>query len=151
VKHRILGAAALAAIAGIAYAQSPAADRIRARQANYKQMAAATKGIADQLRGGSPDLAAIRRGRALIANHASRIPDWFPHGTGPEARVRTRARPEVWTDPAGFRRAAFALFAAARSLYIAARHGDAAAVRTAFPAVRRACSDCHDDYRAPEH
>jgi cytochrome b/cytochrome c556 len=97
VKHFILGAGAVAAIAGVAYAQTPA-DRIHARQANYKQIASALKGINDELHGGNPDIAAIRPRAALIANYAVRVLSWFPRGTGTEAGVRTRARPEIWSD-----------------------------------------------------
>lgn len=151
MKHVLLGAAALAAIATAAYAQRPAASVIQARQANYKQMAAAVKGINDQLRGGSPDLGAIRPRAALLANHALHVLGWFPHGSGPQAGVRTRARPEIWSDWGGFERAGARLLVAARALNQAAQGGDVAAIRAAMPALTRACSACHDDYRAPEH
>lgn len=151
MKQFLLGAAALAAIATAAYAQRPAAQVIQARQANYKQMAAAVKGINDQLRGGGPDLAAIRPRAALLAHHALRVLRWFPHGSGPQAGVRTRARPEIWSDRAGFERAGARLLVAARAVNQAARSGDVAAIRAAMPALTRACSACHDDYRAPEH
>jgi cytochrome c556 len=151
VKHVLLGAAALAAIATAAYAQPPAASVIQARQANYKQMAAAVKGINDQLRGGGPDLAAIRPHAALLANHAVQVLRWFPRGSGAQAGVQTRARPEIWTDWGGFERAGARLLVAARALNRAAQGGDVAAVRAAMPALAHACSGCHDDYRAPEH
>lgn len=151
MKQALLGAAALVAIATVAYAQSPAANAIHARQANYKQIAAATKGINDQLRGGAPDIGAIRRASALLANYSGQIPRWFPRGTGAEAGVTTRARPEIWSDWAGFHRAAAGFYVAARTLNAAAQGGDVAAIRAAMPAVSHACSNCHDDYRAPEH
>ncbi|HVQ09998.1 MAG TPA: cytochrome c [Allosphingosinicella sp.] len=151
MKHILLGAAALAAVATAAYAGRPAAPVIQARQANYKQMAAAMKGINDQLRGGSPDLAAIRPRAALLANYGVQVLRWFPHGSGPEAGVTTRARPEIWSDWPGFERAGARLLVAARAVNRAARAGDVAALRAAMPALRQACSACHDDYRAPEH
>ena len=151
MKHIVLGAAALAAIATAAYAQRAAPPVIQARQANYKQMAAALKGISDQLHGGSPDLAAIRPRAALLANYGVQVLRWFPHGSGPRAGVTTRARPEIWSDRAGFERAGARLLVAARALDRAARSGDIAAIRAALPALRQACSACHDDYRAPEH
>ena len=151
MKHILLGAAALAAIATAAYAQRPAAPVIQQRQANYKQMAAAVKGINDQLRSGSPDLAAIRPRAALLANYGVQVLRWFPRGSGPQAGTRTRARPEIWSDWAGFERAGARLLVAARAVNRAAQGGDIAAVRAAMPALTRACSGCHDDYRAPEH
>ena len=75
---------------------------------------------------------------------------WFPHGTGHEAGVRTRALPAIWSDHEGFTRAGAALVVAARGLDAAARRGDVAAVRSACRGCARACSACHDDYRGPE-
>ena len=151
MKHVILGAAVCAVIATTAFAHGPAAPVIQARQARYKQMGGAMKGINDQLRGGSPDVAAIRPRAALLANYGLRVLRWFPRGSGPQAGIRTRAQPEIWSDWAGFERAGARLLVAARALNQAARSGDIAAVRAAMPALARACSACHDDYRAPEH
>jgi cytochrome c556 len=153
VKHFLLAAAALAGIAAAAAAQNPApaADTIRTRQANYKQMGAAMKAINDQMRGGAPSIGAVRAASRTIVGHAPNVLRWFPRGTGPETGLRTRARPEIWSDHAGFTRAGATLLVAARGLDAAARRGDVAAVRAAVPAVARACSGCHDDYRAPEH
>jgi cytochrome c556 len=154
VKHFVLAAAALAGIVTAAAAQnraSHAADTIRMRQANYKQMGAAMKGINDQIRGGAPAIDAIRGGSRTILRHAPNVLRWFPRGTGPESGIRTRARPEIWSDHAGFTRAGATLLVAAQRLDAAARGGDIAAIRAAVPPVARACGSCHDSYRAPEH
>ena len=83
MKKLILASVAVAAICGAAYAQRPnAAATIQARQGNYKQMAGALKGISDQLRSGSPDLAQIRPRAALLADRSVHVLGWFPHGTG---------------------------------------------------------------------
>src|SRR5207237_10708469 len=100
VKKLVLASVAIVAICGAAYAQRPAANAaatIQARQGNYKQIAAALKGISDQLRTDSPDIAQIRPRAALLADRSVRVLGWFPRGTGPEAGVRTRARPEILT------------------------------------------------------
>ena len=152
MKKFALAGAAVAAICGAAYAQRPnAAATIQARQGNYKQMAAALKGISDQLRSGSPDIAQIRPRAALLADRSVHVLGWFPHGTGPEAGVRTRAKPDIWSNAAAFRQAGAAFVVAARSLNRAAQAGDIAQVRAAMPAVTRGCGGCHDDFRAPEH
>jgi cytochrome c556 len=153
VKKFVLASVAVAAICGAAYAQRPApgaAATIQARQANYKQMAGALKGISDQLHSGSPDLAQIRPRAALLADRSVRVLGWFPRGTGPEAGVRTRARPEIWSNHHGFVNAGATFVVAARALNSAASAGDIAQVRTAFPAVQHACGGCHDSFRAPE-
>jgi len=150
VKKLILTATAVAALVAVAAVAAPA-DTIRMRQANYKQIAAAMKGIGEQLRSDSPSLPAIRAGSRTILGFAPQVLRWFPRGTGPEAGVRTRARPEIWSDHAGFRSAGARLLVAARNLDSAARGGDLAAIRAAAPELARACSNCHDNYRAPEH
>jgi cytochrome c556 len=153
VKKLVLASVAVAAICGAAYAQRPAANAaatIQARQGNYKQMAGALKGISDQLRSGSPDIAQIRPRAALLADRSVRVLTWFPHGTGAEAGIRTRARPEIWSNPAGFREKGATFVVAARALNRAAMAGDIAQVRAAFPNVQHACGGCHDSFRAPE-
>jgi cytochrome c556 len=153
LKKIVLASVAVAAICGAAYAQRPAANAaatIAARQGNYKQMAAALKGIIDQTRAGAPDIAQIRPRAALLADRSVRVLTWFPRGTGPEARVHTRAKPDIWTNAAGFRQRGAAFVVAARALNAAARAGDVGQVRTALRDVTHACSACHDDFRAPE-
>lgn len=145
----VLASLALAGVATAALAFAPA-DTIRMRQGNYKQMAAAMKGIGDQLKGGSPSIPQVRRHSAVILRHSPRVLRWFPRGTGPEAGIRTRAKPEIWSDPRGFRLAGARLLVAARAMDSAARSGDAARVRAALPGLRGACGGCHDAYRGPE-
>ncbi|HKR24455.1 MAG TPA: cytochrome c, partial [Allosphingosinicella sp.] len=97
-------AAAALSVATAAAAQlrpPEAAVRIHARQAHYKQMAAAMKGLGDQLRGDRPSLAEIRGRSRIVARLAPQLLHWFPHGTGPEAGVRTRALPAIWSNHDG--------------------------------------------------
>lgn len=152
MKHFLLASLALFGVIGAALAQtnrSSPVHTIQMRQANYKQMAAAMKGINDQLRGGSPSLPEIRRHSALIHRHALQVLRWFPRGSGPEAGVRTRARPEIWSDHAGFRSAGARLLVAARQMDAAARGGDVSAIRAALPRLQSACGGCHEAYRGP--
>lgn len=155
MKNPVLIACACAAILVTAAAAqrvpAPPAYTVQTRQHNYKQMAAAMKGINEQLRSSSPSLAEIRPRTALIATYAVQLLRWFPHGTGPETGLRMRALPNVWSDRATFTQRGAALLVAARRLDQAAQGGDLAAVRAAVPEVGRACSACHDDFRAPEH
>jgi cytochrome c556 len=154
VKQFILAAAAVAAIvtgAAAQYRAAAPADVIRMRQANYKQIGAAMKGINEELRGSAPSLPAIRARSRIILGFAPQVLRWFPPGTGLEAGIRTRARPEIWTDRAGFRRAGAGLLVAARAFDAAARRDDLDAIRDAASRLGHACSACHDDYRAPEH
>lgn len=149
MKRILLASLAAAGLASAAFAFAPA-DTIRMRQANYKQMGAAMHGITQQARGDSPSIPEIRRHSALILRHAPNVLAWFPRGTGPEARVRTRAKAEIWSDRRGFTTAGAQLLVAARQLDAAARSGDLARVRAALPGLRRACGGCHEAYRGPE-
>ena len=152
MKKLVLASVAVAALCGAAYAQRPnAAATIQARQGNYKQMAAALKGIGDQLRSGSPDLAQIRPRAALLADRSVQVLRWFPRGTGAEAGVRTRAKPDIWSNHQGFMHAGATFVVAARDLNGAAQAGDLGRIRSALRGVQRACSGCHDTFRAPEH
>jgi len=153
MKHFLLASFAIAGLAATAAAQAgraPPADTIRMRQANYKQMAGAMKGINDQLRSESLSLPDVRRHSALIARHAVQVLNWFPHGTGPEAGVRTRAKAEIWSDPSGFRTAGARLLVTARTMDAAARRGDLPAIRAAMPRLQSACGGCHEAYRGPD-
>jgi cytochrome c556 len=152
LKKFVLAGAAVAALCGVAYAQRPAAGAaatIQARQGNYKQIAAALHEILEQLHADTPDIARIRPRAALLADRSVRVLTWFPRGTGAEAGVRTRAKPEIWSNPVGFRRAGATFVVAARALNAAAQAGDIARIRAAFPGVTRACSNCHDTFRGP--
>ncbi|MFP5330566.1 MAG: c-type cytochrome [Alphaproteobacteria bacterium] len=153
MRKLVLGIAALAGLAAVAAAQAPArtpADLIRARQAGYKQMAPAMKAVFDQSRASEPSFDIIRANTATIARIAPLVGGWFPHGTGPEVGVPTRAKPEIWANPQLFRQRAAELVVAARALDGAAQSGDLAAVRAAFPVLRQACANCHDTFRGPE-
>lgn len=150
MRRLLLGTFTVIGLVGVAVAQTPA-QRIAARQGHYKQMGAAMKGINDTLHSGSPDLALVRRNSAVLLRFAPQVLTWFPRGSGAEAGVRTRARPEIWSDWPGFQRAGAGLLVATRQLDAAARGGDLAAIRAAVPQAAHACSACHDDYRAPEH
>jgi len=149
----LLGTASLALV-GVAVAQTPArtpAQLIQARQAGYKQILAAFKGLNGQVRAPEPSLPAIRQHSAVLARLAPRVGGWFPAGTGPDTGVRTRAKAEIWSDRATFRTRSVNFVVAARRLHAAARANDLAAVRAALPGVGGSCRECHDQFRGPEN
>lgn len=138
------------AAAGGALAQTAAQKAVTTRQAGYKQMGAAFKAINDELKAGSPNTAAIAAQAQKMADLGAQVPAWFPKGSGPEAGVKTRAKPEIWTDAAGFAAVARALRPEAVKLQQVAAAGDLDAVRAQVRAVGGACKSCHDKYRGPE-
>ncbi len=123
---------------------------MEARHEYYEEMGRAMKGISDQLKAGSPDVAAIQRHAALIAGYAPRIPGWFPEGSGPETGRKTRAKAEIWQEPEAFRAAQQRLERASAEFHRTAQIGDVDAIRAALPELGNSCKNCHDRFRGPE-
>jgi cytochrome c556 len=149
---RVIGAVlalgvGMAVAAGGAMAQSAGAKAVAARQANFKQLGGAFKAINDQLKSGAPDLAVIKASAQKMKDLAAQEPTWFPAGSGPEAGVKTGARPEIWSDAAGFAAAVKQLQGETAKLAAAAASGDLGAVKAQVPPTGKACSNCHDKYR----
>jgi len=81
---------------------------------------------------------------------AESIPARFPAGTADgDAGVTTRALPKIWSDAAGFKKAADGLVAAIKATDAKLAAKDAAGAEAAFADVRKACGTCHTDYRGP--
>lgn len=135
------------ALGGAALAQTPAGKAVEARQAGFKQIGAAFKAVNDELKRGQPDLAKIAEATERLQAHAASLPTWFPKGSGAEAGVKTAARPEIWTDAAGFADAASNLRVQTAALHKAAAAGDLEAVRQRTKATGQACQACHSGYR----
>ena len=87
---------------------------------------------------------------AKIAAASQAMPSWFPQGSGPEAGVKTRALPVIWTDAAGFASAQKTFAAQAAKLNTVAASGDMAGAGPEMKALFGACKGCHDKYRGPE-
>ena len=139
----------LASGAVAALAATPAAiAAIKARQANFKEIGGAFKGINDEIKTGSPNWSAVRTAAHELSTRASGQARYFVRGSGPESGEKTRALPVIWTDAAGFAKANADFVRAAAALDGAAQRGDAAALAGARTALGGACKGCHDKYRA---
>jgi len=151
-------AAGVAMIAGAALAHedlgkvpdTPAAKAVVARHQNFKQLGGGFKAIMDELKKGSPDKAVISASAKKMNTLASQQASWFPKGSGPEAGVKTGAKPVIWTDPKGFAAAVQKLQAETGKLQQAASAGDLAAIKTQAQATGGACKSCHDKFREPD-
>ncbi|MBU3971233.1 MAG: cytochrome c, partial [Alphaproteobacteria bacterium] len=64
------------------------------------------------------------------------------------AGVRTNAKPEIWSDRAGFEAKAADYAAAADRLAELAAGDDPAAFAAQWAVVRASCQSCHDGYKA---
>ena len=153
---RLIGLAVAGALAvsgtGAAFAQnaaqSAAQKAVTARQEGYKGLGAAFKTVNDELRAGSPDVAAIRAAAGRMNSFAARAPSLFPKGSGVESGAKTDALPVIWSDAAGFAAAQRALQTETAKLQTAAASGDLDAVRAQARVVGGTCKACHDKYRA---
>jgi cytochrome c556 len=117
-------------------------DVINQRKEMMKKNSAQTKAISAMVKGDAPfDAKAVTAAFTVWSDTAAQLPKLFPDNskTGGE----TRALPKIWSDRKGFD-AEVAAFAKAA----AARPTDIEGLKKAFPAVSKACGDCHEGYRA---
>lgn len=125
---------------------------IPARQAGMKQIGRTFKGISDQLKSSAPDAAQLKAETAQLADLATKVPSWFPAGTGPDTGVKTAVKADVWTHAADFHAKAAALASTTRALAAAAaRTGDPAVLNPLAAQVGGACKACHQAYKTPDH
>jgi cytochrome c556 len=143
-------AAGLACVATAAVGQGAPAAAIAQRQASFKAMGTAFKTVNDQMKTGQPDLAAIRTAAARIKQHGDAQFAFFPKGSGPEAGVKTAAKPAIWSDAAGFAAAQKSMQAEANKLQALAAGSDVAAIRAQVTVVGRVCGGCHRKYRVED-
>jgi cytochrome c556 len=152
LRPRIIGlfvAASLFAMAGVTIAAQAAApaDIIKERQDSLKEMGAQMKAIIDQLKSGKADKAVMVEAAKKLDAYAKALPSWFPAGTGPEAGVKTAAKPEIWTQRADFDAAAAKLAPEADKLVMVVDTGDADAIGAQMKAVGGTCGACHKQFR----
>ena len=85
---------------------------------------------------------------ATFVNELAQMP--FDPGFVPvsDTGAPTKAKAEIWKEKAKFDKLAQEMQAETPKLVTAANAGDVAALRAALPAVGKACSNCHDDFRA---
>jgi cytochrome c556 len=123
---------------------------VEARQSNFKDMGGAFKAIRDQLRRGTPDVVAIQQAAQQMKDYADQQHTWFQKGSGPEAGVKTDAKPEIWSDVAGFAQVQKVFAAEAPKLLTLANANDIDGLKAQVLVVGKACKGCHDKYRVPE-
>ena len=148
----LLIAALLAAGSAMVARSSTPTELIESRQTNLKAIGKAMKSSAESFKSGAPDPALIRANAMIIASYADKLGTWFPAGTGMIAggTIKTEARPEIWTDPAGFAKAANDFSIAAKAFGAAAEANDLSATATAMKTLGGTCKSCHESFRAKD-
>jgi cytochrome c556 len=132
-------------VLGITTAQAEGPDIIAARQAAFSLNNGSFAFIRSVVKA-KGDVKELEVPARAIGKWAAVIPTMFPAGT--DKGDNTKALPEIWSDPAGFKKDADALGAAAMKLADAAKAGDADGVAAAAKSMGEACGACHKTYRA---
>ena len=141
-KALFLGAVALLATAGLARADGP--SMIEIRQTALDLMGGDFAGIRAVV-AAKADVKPLEASAKAMQRFAALMPALFPKGSDTGA---TKARPEIWTDAAGFAKAAAALGETSEKLAVLAKAGDAEGVEAQVKLVSAACGACHRDYTA---
>jgi cytochrome c556 len=92
----------------------------------------------------TPDLQARA---AEIREIAGRLLSLFPKG---QEYQGSRAKPEIWSDAAGFKTSNDKFILAAKALVVALKSSDAGASKSALKATGKNCGGCHKAYRLPK-
>ncbi|WP_426041418.1 c-type cytochrome [Brevundimonas sp. TWP2-3-4b1] len=147
----VAGAVALMCAGGAAGAQEDAmspAQIVAARQASLMMSGVTMGSIKAGLDAGAP-AQSMGFSSGALTRWATALPNMFPAGTGSDTLgAATKARPEIWTDRAGFEARAGDYAAAAARLQELIAAGDTAGAQAQFMVVRASCQSCHDTYRS---
>jgi len=149
IPFALLVGAALLLTAGHGLAQDQGiADAIKTRQHKLKDIVGKdAKAISDELKSGMPDKAVVIANATEIDATLRDLPSWFPKGSGPEAGIKTLAKPGIWESPDDFKKAYDAAQAAADKFVQIAQTGDLNAETTAFMSLGMSCGGCHKPFR----
>jgi len=136
-------------IIGAAHADSQSVpiktdDVIAARQAGFSLLGAQF-GLMKSAVAADADVKPFADSAKSAGLWARSIPSLFPKGT--EQGHDTQAKPEIWSDSAGFEKAAQNMADAAAKLAQAAESGDKASFAAQFKETGKACGECHRAYR----
>ena len=125
------------------------ADTIRTRVTGLRELGAAFKAVNDGLRSDEPQTILLQQSARQIRNAANAMPGWFPRGSGPETRLKTAAKTEIWTQAPRFQAAQNAFVAQAGEFQAAVGSGNVATMRLTARALGATCKGCHDSFRVP--
>jgi len=146
----VAGAALIVSGGHVSAADPSPAEIIKARQEKLKDLGEQMKAIGGQAKSGTLDRKVMADAAAKAAAYAKDLPTWFPKGTGPEAGVKTAAKPEIWTQPDDFKAAADKLAPEVDMLAEVVTGGDKGAIFTQLQATGKACQGCHKQFRVKD-
>lgn len=143
----MIGLAALAGAASAQQSSSPANDIAATRKAGFSMSAVTVNAISAGIGADAP-LSSQGFAVGALKKWAHALPGAFPAGTSAtDLPGATAARPEIWTDRAGFEAKAADYAAAVDKLAELAQANDVEGFETQFAVVRSSCGSCHSAYR----
>ena len=142
-----LGVALATVFATAAFAQVKPDTAIQYRQGIFKAQLWNVLPMAAMVQGKAPYDQAAFLLRAQRLDQLSKMA-WDGFGPGTNAGAPTKARPEVWSNGAGFKQAAEAFQAETPKLVAAAQTGNMDQIKSAFGAVTKGCDNGHDNCRS---
>lgn len=144
--------ATLALVATVSTLSAPAMaqfqkaeDAIKYRKASFTVMAAHFGRIGAMASDKAPYDAKAAADNAAVVEAMSKLP-WAGFGAGTD-KGDTKAKSEIWSDAAGFKKASDDMVAAVAQLSAAAKTNNLDALKTAFGGAAKTCKACHDVYR----
>jgi cytochrome c556 len=144
------GLAGAVTVAGTALAAIDAAQAIKSRQDNLKSLSKSFKFLHDEIGRGAEDKAGMLQAAQAMDKLAGDFANWFPEGSGPQAGIKTAAKPEIWARPADFTKAQQNLVAQIKVLVSMVQTGDKEAIGKAFKDTGGACGACHKEFKVKD-
>ena len=133
---------------GATLAFASADDAIKGRQGCMKAHGASMGVMVPMIKGEKPyDNAAIQATLAAEGPACADWAKWWGADTQKGETLKTRAKPEIWTDAAGFEAAGGTWYKAYEAVKATA---DEASFKAAFPALGAGCQGCHEKFQAPK-
>jgi len=141
----IIGTSTLLA-SGTAAAQVKPEDVIKFRKGVYQVIGWHVRPLGAMVKGQMPfDQAAFARNAEIVAMMSTIAPHAFAAGSD---KGETRAKPEIWSDAGGFKKAMDNFEAEASKLAQVAKTATSVdQVRGQFSAMSKSCGACHDNFR----
>ena len=137
---------AAASAYGPAHAQfAKAEDAVKYRKSALFVMQQNFARLGAMASGRAPFDAKVAADSAAVAAFVSTLP-WAAFGEGTD-KGDTRAKPEIWKEPAKFKEYADKMEAELAKLSTAAKTGNLDSIKVAVGAAGATCKTCHDAYR----
>lgn len=142
----VLAAAAITLSAPASAQFAKPEDAIKYRKSALTVMAAHFGRLGAMATGKAPFDAKAAAENADVVVAMSKLP-WAAFGPGTDTG-ETKAKPEIWKEPAKFKAAADKMQAETVKLAAAAKTGNLDNLKAAFGPAADTCKGCHDDFRA---